>query len=221
MRRDRVAVSHGFTIIEHMFDPPHVKTAASLESVTARAADVAASLRSRLAGSGEVKVHKLLYYVQGHHLAWHGRPAFVETIEAWVNGPVVADLWRSEKYEPPAEPAAIDNDVLEVVCMVASRYGHLTGKDLIKLSHNEDPWRDLSESDEATTGALAGSDLKLDNSFGVAAQIGADFAINDKWAINVDLRWADIDTDAALDGAPLGTVAIDPFVFGVAVAYKF
>jgi outer membrane protein len=75
--------------------------------------------------------------------------------------------------------------------------------------------------DEATTGALAGSNLKLDNSFGVAAQIGADFAINDKWAINVDLRWADIDTDAALDGAPLGTVAIDPFVFGVAVAYKF
>lgn len=136
-----------------MFDPPHVKTAASLESVTARAADVAASLRSRLAGSGDVKVHKLLYYVQGHHLAWHGRPAFVETIEAWVNGPVVADLWRSEKYEPPAEPAAIDNDVLEVVCMVASRYGHLTGKDLIKLSHNEDPWRDLSESDDETTGA--------------------------------------------------------------------
>lgn len=75
--------------------------------------------------------------------------------------------------------------------------------------------------DEATTGALAGSDLALDNSFGVAAQIGADFAINDKWAINVDLRWADIDTDASLDGAPLGTVEIDPFVFGVSVAYKF
>jgi outer membrane protein len=75
--------------------------------------------------------------------------------------------------------------------------------------------------DEATTGALAGSDLSLDNSFGVAAQIGADFAINDKWAINVDLRWADIDTDASLDGAALGTVEIDPFVFGLTVAYRF
>ncbi len=75
--------------------------------------------------------------------------------------------------------------------------------------------------DEETTGALAGTDLSLDNSFGVAAQIGADFALNDKWAINVDLRWADIDTDASLDGAPLGTVEIDPFVFGVSVAYKF
>ncbi len=34
--------------------------------------------------------------------------------------------------------------------MVASRYGHLSGKDLIKLTHSEDPWRDLSESDEDT-----------------------------------------------------------------------
>lgn len=75
--------------------------------------------------------------------------------------------------------------------------------------------------DEKTQGALAGSDLSLDNSFGVAAQIGADFALNEKWAINVDLRWADIDTDASLDGAALGTVEIDPFVFGLSVAYKF
>lgn len=75
--------------------------------------------------------------------------------------------------------------------------------------------------DEKTTGALAGSDLSLDSSFGLAAQVGADFALNDKWAINVDLRWADIDTDATLDGTALGTVEIDPFVFGLTVAYRF
>jgi outer membrane protein len=75
--------------------------------------------------------------------------------------------------------------------------------------------------DEGTTGALAGSDLSLDNSFGVAAQLGADFAINDKWAVNVDVRWADIDFDASLDGTSLGTVEVDPFVFGVSVVRKF
>lgn len=146
-------MSHVPRTIERMFDRTHQQAPASLDFVTARAADVAAILREELGGSGDVKIHKLLYYVQGHHLAWHGRPAFAETIEAWINGPVVADLWISEKYDPPPEPAGVDGDVLEVVCMVASRYGHLTGKDLIKLSHNEDPWRDLSESDEATTGA--------------------------------------------------------------------
>jgi outer membrane protein len=75
--------------------------------------------------------------------------------------------------------------------------------------------------DEETQGALAGTDLSLDNSFGLAAQIGADFAINDKWAINLEARWIDIDTDATLDGAALGTVAVDPLVYGLSVAYKF
>jgi outer membrane protein len=75
--------------------------------------------------------------------------------------------------------------------------------------------------DEETQGALAGTDLSLDNSFGLAAQIGADFAINDKWAINLEARWIDIDTDATLNGAALGTVAVDPLVYGLSVAYKF
>lgn len=75
--------------------------------------------------------------------------------------------------------------------------------------------------DEETQGALAGTDLSLDNSFGLAAQIGADFALNDKWAINLEARWIDIDTDATLNGAALGTVAVDPLVYGLSVAYKF
>lgn len=75
--------------------------------------------------------------------------------------------------------------------------------------------------DEKTQGALAGTNLSLDNSSGVAAQIGADFALNDKWAINIEARWIDIDTDATLNGTSLGTVEVDPFVFGLTLAYKF
>jgi outer membrane protein len=74
--------------------------------------------------------------------------------------------------------------------------------------------------DEKTTGALAGSRLSLDNSFGPSVEIGADFQINDKWAINVQARWFDIDTDARLDGADLGTVEIDPIAIGVMVTRK-
>lgn len=128
---------------------------ANVALVTARASDVAALLRELASGASIVKVHKLLYYVQGHHLAWHGRPAFPEAIEAWANGPVVAELWKAEKYDPPAEPGSLDTSVLEVAHMVASRYGHLSGRDLIKLTHNENPWRDLAESDDEATTANA------------------------------------------------------------------
>ncbi|MCQ3815263.1 MAG: SocA family protein [Acidimicrobiia bacterium] len=44
----------------------------------------------------KVRLHKLLYYVQGYHLAWQGEPAFPDDIEAWESGPVVASLWHAE-----------------------------------------------------------------------------------------------------------------------------
>lgn len=75
--------------------------------------------------------------------------------------------------------------------------------------------------DEETTGALAGSKLSLDDSFGLAAEIGADFALNDDWSVNVNLRWFDIDTDAKLNGSDIGTVEIDPYAVGLMVTRKF
>ncbi len=75
--------------------------------------------------------------------------------------------------------------------------------------------------DESTEGALAGTSLSLDDSFGIATQLGADFELNDRWFLNVDLRWINIETDATLDGADLGSVEIDPFVGGINVGYRF
>ncbi|MEM6573163.1 MAG: OmpW family outer membrane protein [Pseudomonadota bacterium] len=74
---------------------------------------------------------------------------------------------------------------------------------------------------EETAGPLEGSDLSLDNSFGLSAQIGADWKINERWFLNVDARWMDIDTEAKLDGASLGDVEIDPLVYGISFGYKF
>mgnify|MGYP001048269651 FL=1 len=74
---------------------------------------------------------------------------------------------------------------------------------------------------EDTTGALAGSKLELDPSFGLAAQAGVDFAFGADWFINVDVRWIDIDTDAKLDGSGIGTVEIDPMVYGLSIGRRF
>ncbi|QGW66244.1 outer membrane beta-barrel protein [Lysobacter soli] len=74
---------------------------------------------------------------------------------------------------------------------------------------------------EDTRGALAGSKLKLDDSWGLAAHAGVDFALNERSAIRIDARWIDIDTDVKLDGADLGTVNIDPIVYGAAYVMKF
>ena len=75
--------------------------------------------------------------------------------------------------------------------------------------------------DEDATGPLSGADLDLGNSWGLAAHAGVDFKLADNRAIRVDVRWIDIDTDVSVDGTDVGTVNIDPFVYGVAYVWNF
>ena len=45
--------------------------------------------------------------------------------------------------------------------------------------------------------------------------------LNDRNAIRADVRWMDIDSDAKLNGASIGTAEIDPVVVGVSYIWKF
>lgn len=63
--------------------------------------------------------------------------------------------------------------------------------------------------------------LSLDDSFGFAAQLGADWKFNEKWLINFDLRWIDINSDLTVDGLDLGEVEIDPLVYSINIGYAF
>lgn len=77
------------------------------------------------------------------------------------------------------------------------------------------------------------TDMTIDESFGLALQLGADVALNQAWFLNFDLRWIDIEADAALhtttidgDGfeVDLGsqvTAEIDPWVFSTAIGLRF
>ena len=85
----------------------------------------------------------------------------------------------------------------------------------------------LSEDlDAGITGLV--SDFSLDDSFGVAAQVGADWMLGEHWLINFDVRWINIESDlkasfaaAPTESATLGTVTIDPLVLAINVGYSF
>jgi len=124
--------------------------------------DIARELRRRLPAAGVVKIHKLLYYCQGWHLTWSGQPLFREPVEAWANGPVVADLWHDEDKGRPA-PAMTDlnEEALGTVGYVVARYGQLSGKDLIHLTHGETPWMNVSQSDSWSSPEISHADLAM------------------------------------------------------------
>lgn len=64
-------------------------------------------------------------------------------------------------------------------------------------------------------------DLKIDNSLGLAAHVGMDYAISEKGALRLDLRYIDIDSDVKLNGVKVGSVEVDPLVAGVSYVMKF
>ena len=72
------------------------------------------------------------------------------------------------------------------------------------------------------------SSLELDDSWGLSAQVGADFMLTDNIMLNAQLRYIDIDTEATVKGpTALGVsqtkvdVDVDPWVYMVGLGYKF
>ena len=71
------------------------------------------------------------------------------------------------------------------------------------------------------TAAIGGID-DFDDSFGLALQVGFDYAIDDKWSVNFDVKKLFINLSGTVTGA--GTpvsIDIDPWVVGLGVGYRF
>jgi len=66
-----------------------------------------------------------------------------------------------------------------------------------------------------------GGDLDLDDSFGLAAQVGIDYDINEKWFLTADARYINIETTATNSAAGKSDVEINPTILSVGIGYKF
>lgn len=67
------------------------------------------------------------------------------------------------------------------------------------------------------------SDLDIDNGFGLAAQAGFDYWINDNWGLNFDVKYIDLNVDASVSNGTVqaSDVDIDPIIVGAGVSYRF
>ncbi len=66
--------------------------------------------------------------------------------------------------------------------------------------------------------------LDIDNSVGLALQLGVDYQLQDNWLINAAIWKIDVDTDASFQtdvGKVSAEIDIDPWVYMVSVGYKF
>lgn len=127
------------------------------KSISPRMLSVIRCIFSELKEVTPLMLQKLLYYIQGIHLARYNRPIFEENCEAWVHGPVYRNvyvLFKDFKFNPIDDvrfslmdhPAEILNaDEKSVILGVLDAFGRYGGKALESITHEEAPWKAARE----------------------------------------------------------------------------
>lgn len=75
--------------------------------------------------------------------------------------------------------------------------------------------------DSDATAAIGGVD-SWDDAIGFAAQVGFDYALDDRWSLNVDVKkiWLNLDAKVTAAGTR-ASVDLDPWVIGAGIGYRF
>ena len=102
-------------------------------------------------------LQKILYFIQGLYFSKYGIPLFSDNCQAWVHGPVYAeiyDMFSSFRYDPIDDPrfellkrksTNLDEKEREVIDLVVNTFGMYGGKVLERITHKEDPWINARE----------------------------------------------------------------------------
>ncbi len=107
-----------------------------------------------------LKLQKLLYFVQALSLLLLSKPAFYEDIYAWDYGPVVKEVYKKYKNNKSNgiilknTPKRISNCLLNIIEEVINSYGTLEATKLISFTHEEDPWKYTKKDDVISTDTI-------------------------------------------------------------------
>lgn len=112
----------------------------------ARVHDVAAYIISKSRPIDAMKLQKLLYYSQAWSLVWDKQPLFASKIEAWANGPVIRDVFKTYQGQykisvsKAGDKSALKPSEKGTIDAVLDFYGKKDAFWLSELTHRETPW---------------------------------------------------------------------------------
>ena len=101
-----------------------------------------------------LKLQKLLYYVQAISLQVFEKTAFKEKIMAWSYGPAVNEVYQKYKVNHSNEIKTENNTkkisygLEKVINEVINSYGSMEATKLIDFTHEEDPWKNTEINKE-------------------------------------------------------------------------
>ena len=101
-----------------------------------------------------LRLQKLLYFVQAYFLCTMAQPCFDSVIEAWDFGPVVPEIYHEYKiYGSSCIPAPqifdlhhFRSDDLARIDTMLDQCASQTTNRLVTITHAQDPWRDAYQN---------------------------------------------------------------------------
>ena len=96
-----------------------------------------------------LKLQKILYFVQAEFLVSKGYPCFSERIEAWDFGPVVPDVYYHYRvYGAASIPSSkdsqycpFDKEDKEIADSIIDDCSSYSASELVEITHNQTPWK--------------------------------------------------------------------------------
>lgn len=100
-----------------------------------------------------LKLQKLMYYIQAWSLGINGAPMMNGKFEAWVHGPVCIELYNRFKDTKSLYSSITNDDVInkspkdkfnpedvEFINYILENYARYSGSQIEAMTHSEDPW---------------------------------------------------------------------------------
>lgn len=93
-----------------------------------------------------LRLQKLLYFVQAKFIAETGKPCFSDPIEAWDFGPVVVAVYHEYKLfgsfdiSIPYEDTDIDEESEQKINDIIDFCAHYPTYQLVDITHKQTPW---------------------------------------------------------------------------------
>lgn len=106
----------------------------------------------RVGSINQLKLQKLIFYIQAFHLVFFDGPLVADEFEAWVHGPVSKKIWHHYKDQSyiykdipvprgkAGPPKTLSREQVELIDEVLQAYSPLTSYQLEVLTHSEPPW---------------------------------------------------------------------------------
>lgn len=98
-----------------------------------------------------LKLQKILYFVQAEFLAVKNQPCFNDEIEAWDFGPVVPAVYQQYKifgssnipvFGRLVNPVVIRDNDQELINRIVDECARYSASALVEITHNQSPWID-------------------------------------------------------------------------------